>query len=196
MGATPIIGSIRAVGFNFTENGWLPCDGRLLQINQYQILFSLLGTMYGGDGRTTFGLPDMRSRATAGQNPNGFPGGISINQGEMTGWESVPLTTSQMPVHGHLLNRKNNTNRTDKISTVSPNASLNFLGGIGSSGVMDAIQTFAAQVPPNPPPNLDVAFAPQAMGPTGQGMAHENRQPFLALNYQICTDGDYPVRPD
>lgn len=95
----PFLGEIRMVGFNFAPNGWAPCDGRLLPIAQNSALFALLGTTYGGDGISNFGLPDLRGRAAVGMGTG--PGLTTIVQGERSGTESVTLTTGQMPQHAH-----------------------------------------------------------------------------------------------
>jgi microcystin-dependent protein len=93
--AEPFIGEVKMVGFNFAPVGWAPCDGRLLPIAQYDALFALLGTTYGGDGQTTFALPDLRSRAPMHPG-SGHP------LGEMGGAETVTLNVNQLPAHGHV----------------------------------------------------------------------------------------------
>lgn len=95
----PFIGEIRAVGFNFPPRGWAPCDGRLLPIAQNTALFSLLGTTYGGNGQTTFGLPDLRGRVPTGQGQG--PGLPVMDMGEMAGTVTTTLTLAQMPAHNH-----------------------------------------------------------------------------------------------
>ena len=95
----PFIGQIQAFGFNFAPRGWARCEGQLLAISQYSALFSLLGTTYGGDGRTTFGLPDLRGRSIV--SPGNGPGLSSISWGERGGAEQVTLSQNQMPSHTH-----------------------------------------------------------------------------------------------
>ena len=197
MGTDPIIGSVRGVGFNFVERGWLPCDGRLLSIQQYSALFTVIGTSYGGDGRTTFALPDFRSRAIAGVNPSGGanPGGIPIAQGAVTGVETVGLTVAQMPAHTHDLTRKSATDAKDKTNQISPSASLGSIAAVAGDGTITVVPSSDNEVPPNPPLVLNAPFAPQAIGLAGSGTGPENRQPYLAVNFQLCVDGIYPVRP-
>lgn len=195
MSMDPLIGTVRATAFNFAEVGWLMCDGSLVSIQQYSALFSLLGTTYCGDGRTTFGLPDLRGRAVAGPNPNGSPTGLMINQGAMIGTETVALTTPQMPIHTHVVNRKASASSADKTSIVSPSASLGSIAGVKPDGTREAIPSSDNEIPPNPPLVLDAVFSLLAVSPAGQGMPHENRQPFLALNFQIAYQGTYPSRP-
>src|SRR3569833_1354169 len=96
------IGEIRMVGFNFAPAGWALCDGSLLPIAQYQALFALLGSMFGGNGTTTFGLPDLRGRAPVGMG-NG-PNLTPVSQGQLAGSESATLSPGQMPMHTHIIN--------------------------------------------------------------------------------------------
>src|SRR2546430_4318596 len=98
MMAEPFLSEIRIMSFNFAPNGWAMCNGQLLPINQNQALFSLLGTTYGGDGRTTFALPDLRGRV-----PVHAGGGGAVGMGEKLGVEAVTLSTAQMPTHTHLV---------------------------------------------------------------------------------------------
>jgi len=96
----PFLGEIRMVGFNFAPRGWAMCQGQLLSIAQNNALFALLGTLYGGDGQTTFGLPDYRGRSPVGMGQG--PGLSAVVQGEMAGTENVTLTLNQMPMHNHV----------------------------------------------------------------------------------------------
>ena len=103
----PFVGEIRMFGFGFAPQGWAPCNGQLLPINQNQALFSLLGTTYEGDRRTTFALPDMRSRVPAGQGQG--PGLSPYAEGQAGGAETVTLATAQMPGHTHPVKASNST---------------------------------------------------------------------------------------
>jgi microcystin-dependent protein len=105
--SNPFLGQVIIFAGNFAPKGWAFCNGQLLAISQYTALFSLLGTTYGGDGRTTFGLPDLRGRVavSAGQGP----GLSNYTLGEQTGTETVTLSTQQMPQHNHIVNANNNT---------------------------------------------------------------------------------------
>ena len=116
-GAAPFLGDIMTVGFNFCPRGWADADGRLLPIASYSALFSLYGTTYGGDGRTTFGIPDLRSRFAMGQGS-----GLGLTprrQGQKFGSESVIMTTQNMPTHNHLINTTEATPNTH-----DPNGSI------------------------------------------------------------------------
>ena len=163
----PFLGEIRPFGFQFTPKGWAECNGQLLSINQYQALFSLLGTMYGGDGRTTFGLPDLRGRAPMHVGP-------THSQGERGGAESVTLSTSQLPQHTHAAHCSNvpatQTSPTGKFwaQDASGNVVFNNTGG--------------------------ATMAATAVGNAGGGQAHPNMQPYLVVNYCIAVQGIYPSR--
>jgi len=165
----PFIGQLMCVGFNFAPRGWALCQGQLLAISQYQALFSLLGTMYGGDGRTTFGLPDLRGRV-----PIGFgqgPGLSSHNQGSAGGTETVALTAAQMPSHSHAVNA-NNSDATDTVPTNQYPAA----GGAYTAN------------------NPNTTMNANMIGASGGNQAHQNMQPFLALNWIIALEGVYPSR--
>ena len=120
------LGEIRMVGFSFAPVGWALCDGSLLPISQYQALFSLLGVTFGGNGTTTFGLPDLRGRAPVGMGsgPNLAP----ITQGELAGNENVTLSTQQMPNHTHLLSVAG----TETSGATAPSGTNNVLGASGA----------------------------------------------------------------
>lgn len=162
----PFIGQIMLVGFNFVPRGWASCNGQLLSIAQNSALFSLLGTTYGGNGQTTFGLPDLRGRAPVhfGQGP----GLSSYTQGEIGGRESVTLTMNNLPPHAHSLNGPAAEQTTDRPSgTVAP-----AIGG--SYGV----------------PSESVGTT----GVAGNGQPVEHRSPYLVMNYVIALTGIFPSR--
>src|SRR5438128_6809166 len=115
----PFLGEIRIVSFNFAPRGWASCDGQLLPINQNQALFSLLGTYYGGNGQTTFALPDLRGRVPVHVGNQPGPGLSVYDLGEQTGEETVTLLESEMPLHNHAVNCDPNTG-----SQISPNSNL------------------------------------------------------------------------
>lgn len=170
-GPDPYIGEIVWGGWNYCPRGWAPADGQLLRIADNQALFSLLGTQFGGDGRTTFALPDLRGRVAihAGQSP-----GMSKYQvGNKGGQETVTLTTSQMPAHNHPINAS--AGATDKDPTGN-------IPGTGKQKNYDA------------PGAASTALADEAVGSTGVGEAHENRPPFLTLTACIALQGVYPSR--
>lgn len=158
----PFIGEIRLFAGNFAPVGWAFCEGQLLPINQYDTLFVLIGTIYGGDGQTTFALPDLRGRV-----PLHYGSGTTI--GEKFGLESVALTSAQMPGHSH-------TALAGTASQVSP----------GSAVFGQASDPLYAPAPPT------VGMDPGALGIAGGSQPHENRQPYLALNFIIATEGIFP----
>jgi microcystin-dependent protein len=167
--AEPFLGQIQQFGFNFAPRGWAFCNGQLMSIAQNTALFSLLGTMYGGDGVSTFGLPDMRSRTSLhfGQG-NGLS---NYTQGQVGGVEGVTLITGQMPSHNHSLNASSGA----KFNNVPAG---NHLGGAD-------IYTASA---------LDSVMDPLSIGNTGGNQPHENRQPYLVINWCISLEGIFPSR--
>jgi len=167
--STPFLGQIQSFGFNFAPRGWALCNGQLLAIASNTALFSLLGTMYGGNGQTTFGLPDLRGRTSLhfGQGP----GLQNYTQGQVSGTETVTLISQEMPQHNHGLNASAGT----KLNAV-PQA--NFLGGA-------TIYTNAA---------LDSVLEPTSIGFAGNSQPHNNMQPYLVINWCIALEGIYPSR--
>lgn len=165
----PFIGQIQMFGFNFPPRGWALCDGQLLPIAQNTALFSLLGTTYGGDGRTTFGLPDLRGRAALhfGTGPGLGPRPIGAKGGS----ELETLTIGQMPPHQHSLNAHSEAADQQK----------------PENNVLASAMTYHA-VP------ADVQMAGASIGQTGGGQAHNNMQPFLVINFCIALTGIFPSR--
>lgn len=165
----PFLGQLMLVPYNFVPKGWAACSGQLLSISTNTALFSLLGTTYGGDGRVTFGLPDLRGRApiSVGQGP----GLSNYTLGELGGVESVTLTAQQMPQHNHLVG----ANAGDANDT-SPQNSIP--AGQG------AYQTGAANV------TMNAGMVQTA----GGNQPHENRPPFLAMQWIIALEGIFPSR--
>jgi microcystin-dependent protein len=162
------LGEIRLVGFNFEPQGWAFCDGRLLPINQNQALFALLGSMYGGDGRTTFALPDLRGRVPVGFGQGAA--GSTYDIGSTGGAESVKLGVAQLPSHAHPV-RGNSTSGATKDPT----------GAVpGKGGAYAATQ--------------NAKMSAVMLGKTGGGQTHENRPPYLSLNYIIALVGIFPSR--
>lgn len=179
------IGEIRTVGFNFTPNGWIPCNGQLLSIAQNSALFQVLGTTYGGNGTTTFGVPNMNARLAVGaQNGATGTGRSTYALGAQAGAENVTLLTPQLPVHGH---------------TVAALAVQAVSSGTASTG---AVGKFPAPSPNGKPyagtPTAGATLKPQAVTATldtaGSGQAHSNVQPVLALNFIMCVNGLFPPR--
>jgi len=169
------IGSIVLFAGNFAPRGWAFCNGQIMPIVQYQAVFSLLGTTYGGDGRTTFALPDLQGRvpAHAGQGAGLQPIGL----GEKIGTNTNTLTVSQMPMHSHTVS----ANATVAGRGLLPLPTNNFLGQN-----QDASGNYAS--------TADVLMNPHAIGVTGGNQPENNMQPTLGLNYIICLQGIYPPR--
>ncbi|HEY0548649.1 MAG TPA: tail fiber protein [Verrucomicrobiae bacterium] len=169
----PFIGQLILVGFNFAPRGYAFCQGQLLSIAQNTALFSLLGTTFGGNGQTTFGLPDLRGRVPNGQGQG--PGLSNYSMGQVGGTESVTLITQQMPAHSH---------------------NLNCYSEDGNQG--NANGNIAASTGAAPPPYSNVAFnsqmSPTAIGPTGNSQPHDNLSPYLTMNYCIALEGIFPSR--
>lgn len=167
----PFIGEIRCFGFNFAPIGWALCQGQLMSISQNTALFSLLGTMYGGDGRTTFGLPDLRGRTPMGMGQG--PGLSQRDQGEQAGTETVTLVQGQLPAHNH------SVAASSSATAKSPAAALPaYTGDAATYGTAG-----------------DMAMSPTMVGGGGGGQPHDNLQPYLVLNWCIATEGVFPSRP-
>jgi microcystin-dependent protein len=171
--AEPFIGEIRPFGFDFPPRGWAECNGQLLSISSYQALFSLLGTTYGGNGSTTFALPDLRGRVPVHA---GTSTGGTITQGESGGSERVTLATQQLPAHGHTVMAS-----ADLASSASPAG--NVMGAKGRGGV--DVYAAASNLTP---------LAPGAVEAAGSGQSHENMQPSLTVNFCIALFGIFPSR--
>lgn len=172
----PFIAEIRIFAGNFAPRGWAFCDGQLLPISQNTALFSLIGTIYGGDGRTTTALPNMQGRAPMGAG-NG-PGLTNRRQGQPLGAETVTLSESQMPAHAHAMSGSQNSIED---GTGTP------AGQLTGSDEEGDLNTYGASQ------NL-TAFASEAISTTGGSQAHNNMQPYIAMNYIIALQGLYPSR--
>lgn len=169
----PFLAEVRIMAFNFAPRGWAFCDGQILPINQNQSLYSLLGTTYGGDGRTSFALPDLRGRTPIHVGRSN--GGESHTLGQKSGEETHTLAVNEMPQHTHVL-EANSTNAN------SPEPG----GHVLSKSFQATYVDFNA--------SLKVAMNAGAVANVGGGQAHENMQPYLALNYCIALQGLFPSR--
>jgi microcystin-dependent protein len=170
--ADPFVAEIRIFGFNFPPTGWAFCDGQLLPLSQNTALFSLLGTTYGGDGKSTFALPDLQGNAP--MHP-GLGNGLSLHDlGETSGSETVTLLESEMPAHSHAM--------------MSNAAAGNRTSPVGNSPARVAGAT------PYAGPAATASLAPEALAPTGGGQPHNNMQPYLTLNFCIALQGVFPQR--
>src|SRR3954451_21239203 len=166
--ADPFVAEIRIFPFNFAPKGWAWCDGQLLPLSQNTALFSLLGTYYGGDGKSTFALPDLQGSAP--MHPGLGPGGSEHFLGEQGGVESVQLIQSEMPLHTHVVNGSNGP------ANLQAPGSDRVLGRATNNVYLDT-----ASNPLNPPP-----MAPLALSLAGGGQPHNNMQPYLTLNFCIA----------
>jgi microcystin-dependent protein len=174
--ADPFVAEIRIFPFNFAPKGWAWCDGQLLPLSQNTALFSLLGTTYGGNGKSNFALPDLQGRAPMhpGQGP-----GLSLHDlGETGGSETVTLLESEIPVHTHAMQA--NGDFPANVQAPAPDRSLaQSTGGV-------------AYKPPAGAPM--VQFAPEAVAPAGGDFPHNNMQPYLTLFFNIALQGVFPPR--
>jgi microcystin-dependent protein len=169
----PMISEIRMFAGNFPPNGWAFCSGQLMPISENDALFTILGTMYGGDGQETFALPNLQSRIPIHQGTG--PDGVNYQIAEASGVESVTLTTQQIPVHTHQLlgtldTATDTTPPTDKVLAKSTAATVSPYG-------VD-----------NPLANMNAG----SISPVGGSQPHENCQPFLCINYIISLFGVFP----
>lgn len=168
----PFIAEVRIFAGNFAPRGWAFCNGQLLPIAQNTALFSLVGTTYGGNGQSTFGLPDLQGRAPMHRG-NG-PGLNARQLGEKGGSATVTVTEAQMPAHTHALQASD-----------QPAISSQPAGNLPAITREDIYSASGTPVP----------MRPDALTPTGGGQAHNNMQPFLALYFIIALTGIYPSRP-
>jgi microcystin-dependent protein len=169
MMSEPFLGEIKMVGFNFAPRGWAFCDGQILPINQNQSLYSLLGTTYGGDGRTSFALPDLRSRTPVHV-------GSGFNLGQKGGTETVTLTAAEIAAHNHAFKVTTSTATSN-----FPNATTSFATAVGSP-LYHAAEAATA-----------TALNAGMMTNTG-GQPHDNMQPTLVLSFCIALQGLFPSR--
>jgi microcystin-dependent protein len=173
--ADPFVAEIRIFPFNFAPTGWAFCNGQLLPLSQNTALFSLLGTVYGGDGKSTFALPDLEGNAP--MHPGQGPGLSLYDLGQFGGSETVTLLQTEMPIHTHVLSA---SNQPGEDPAPSPNHVL--ARSVGASLYQNNISQ-----------NL-VAMASQALAPSGSSFPHNNMMPYLTLNFCIALQGVFPPR--
>ena len=175
----PFLAEIRPFGFNFPPRGWAQCDGQILPINQNQSLFSLLGTAYGGDGRTTFGLPDLRGRVPLHR-------GTGFSWGQKGGLETVALTVGEMPNHTH----------ADGASPNELQATLRANSGAATTSNPAGASLAAANVYSGDPPSVEMSpdSFQATLANTGGGAGHPNIPPVTTINFCIAIQGVFPSR--
>jgi microcystin-dependent protein len=186
------IGEVRAFGFLFAPEGWLECTGQLYPIQQYQALYAVIGTTYGGDARTTFGVPDLRGCAVMGAGQG--PGLTARTAGVSYGSEGIALTMqSQLPSHNHSIEMETVTTAYQANTVATPVANSSWLShplqvtGANTSNAINSFTKAATGVAVN------TAFSPLTLSAAAGGSAvHENRQPYLSMIYCICWDGLFP----
>ncbi len=182
----PYIGEIRMVGFTYAPEHWANCDGQLLPIAQHQSLYALLGTTYGGDGRNTFALPDLRGRVPihVGTGPGLTPRML----GQKSGAERVPLATAQMPAHNHA-------------ATAETTINVHKAGGNQTSPENHVLaaasrETIYSDLDPDATLNVQAgATTTVTVDNAGGGQSHENMQPWLCIRFIIALEGVFPPRP-
>ena len=174
----PFVGEIRAFGFNFAPVGWAFCNGQLLPIAQNDVLFAIIGTTYGGDGQTTFALPNLQ-----GQTPMhwGTSPGFNTTLGQVQGSSMVTLTVNQMPPHAHSVTAAQSEGTGESVAIPGTTSYLGQSAGHNLAYV-------------TAPSTFDATFSSQAISQTGGSLPHDNMQPYLALNFCIALVGIFPSR--
>jgi microcystin-dependent protein len=173
---SPYVGEIRMFGGNFPPNGWMTCDGQLLPISEYDTLFNLIGTTYGGDGQSTFALPNLTARVPLHMGSNGTS---TYTIGESGGVSQVTLTTNQIPVHTHPAIGDGNQGTTGNPTNAFPAATAPLFNYTVPNAPANEAPIFR---------NFNAGMLPSQ----GGSQPHENLQPFLAITYIISLFGIYP----
>ncbi|WP_312345244.1 tail fiber protein [Stenotrophomonas acidaminiphila] len=176
----PFIGEIQLFGFNFNPRGWAFANGATLPISQNTALFSLIGITYGGNGQTTFQLPNFAARAGCQQGNS--PGLSPRTLGQSFGVDMVTLNSGQIPQHSHGINAYVQSDTTKRVGTPASNGGMSIPGSTG-------VKPFASS-------NPNTTFAPNMISPSaGGGQPHQNQQPYLGVNFCIALQGNYPPFP-
>lgn len=174
--SNPFVAEVRIFAFNFAPKGWAFCDGQLLPLSQNTALFSLLGTTYGGDGKSTFALPDLQGSAPL---QPGQGQGLSLyDLGQLGGEEFVTLLQSEIPIHTHTMMAQNQPAQVD-----APGPDRTYARSSGG---------FSYKAPPF---TTTVVMAPEMLAPAGGSLPHNNMMPYLTLNFCIALQGVFPQRP-
>ena len=181
--STPFVGEITIFAFNFAPTGWAQCQGQLLPISQNTALFSLLGTFYGGDGKSTFALPNFQDSVPNSQGQSTT--GTLYDLGQQAGEPSVTLLQSEIPVHQHFFSANTNTGTT----VASPNNQLGVAAG-GTKQNSYVANFYSTQIA-----QANTAMSPLAISIAGQSLPHNNMQPYLTLYFNVALQGVFPPRP-
>jgi microcystin-dependent protein len=171
------LGEIRIFSFGTIPKGWAPCSGQLLPISQNSALFALLGVFYGGNGTTTFALPNLNGRTIIGTSTN-YPIGAS------GGAEQVTVLSNQLPLHNHMVNANNSYDLGSPATNFLGNPDIKGTSPVANKATVNLYAPAGGAVTPLAP----------AITPTGNSLPHENRMPFLVMNYCIATQGIFPSR--
>jgi microcystin-dependent protein len=179
--AQPFIAQISCFAGNFAPIGWMFCNGQLLPISQYDALYAVIGTTYGGDGVTTFALPNLQGRTPMhwGNGPNGFTTEI----GQAQGSSNITLTTGQIPSHNHAVTAVQVPSNAEAERSPVPSSTAYLSDSARPSGAWKIAPTAVA-----------AQFSNKAIGVSGASQAHENMQPWLGLNFCIAVQGVFPSR--
>jgi microcystin-dependent protein len=180
--ADPFVAEIRIFACNFAPTGWAFCDGQLLPISQNTALFSLLGTFYGGDGKSTFALPNLQGSVPLNQGQSSASG-QQYFLGQQSGSETVTLIQTEIPLHGHTLQGENAT-----ATAGDPNGTVWAKGGYSFQGKSGAMATYSTTAP-------NQAMNIQTIMPAGNSFPHNNLMPYTTLNFCIALQGIFPARP-
>ena len=195
MGPEDYIGSVSAFAGTFAPRDWVFCNGQLLALIEYQALFSLISTYYGGDGRTNFGVPDLRGRSILGV---GSGSGLTPRSlGQKSGQETVSLLTDQIPSHNHAAETTVSGEMAGKLKCVTENGTSSNPNGGYIASHSNAFLRSGTVGEMNPGSiSLDAGelLASTTVGNTGNGQAHTNMHPWQAINYVMCVNGLYPSR--
>lgn len=186
--SSPFLGQIEVFGFGFAPKNWVQCRGQLLPIQQYQALFALLGTTFGGNGVNNFALPNLQSRVPVGAGKD--QSGVAWVQGQIGGSESIALTAGQIPAHTHTVKASGNTDVTNNAFLPNNSVGLGQSTGMGTDGKPMAVNAFA----PVGSATDFVALHASAINAGGAAQPHENRMPSLVMNFCISLAGVFPSR--